>query len=416
MQILILTFTLMLITPFIARRIINLPKNVILLFWVQPLVLAPTSVIVFVGGLIAVKIAPEPSYATLPLVLMIIGTALSSIPVAFILKALGRKKGTYLGFSISLVAALLGILATTLGNFSLLLITSLLFGVSVAFVLQLRFAAMESVSDIKDVPNALSFLMIGGVFSAFLGPEIAVVAKDWLESPYGYAGSFLGLGIFNLIAMLIFSMYENTQPKLENIEPTQRSLFEIISQPIFIVSVSSAAIAYGVMSFIMTATPLSMHEVSGHSLSNTKWVIQSHIAAMYLPSFFVGALINRFGLKKILFIGTLIYAVMISIALLGQHLMHYWWALVLLGIGWNFLFTSGTVMLNSSYHQGEKFKTQAINDFIVFGIQAIASLSAGWILFKFGWDTIAYTAIPAILLMMLILLWYQHSSKSIVGD
>jgi MFS family permease len=411
MFILLTTFTLMLLTPYIASRFINLPRNVVLLFWVQPLVLAPTSVIVLVGGLIGIKIAPDPAYATLPLALMIIGTAVSSIPTAFILKKLGRKKGTYVGFVVSLLAAIVGIFATQQANFLLLLITAVLFGISIAFVLQLRFAAMESVDNIKDVPNALSFLMIGGVFSAFLGPEVAVLAKDWINSPHGYAGSFLALAILNLIAMVIFSGYKNTQPEQQQSLQPNRSLNQIIAQPVFLVAVLSAAIAYGVMSFVMTATPLSMFEVSRLSLENTKWVIQSHIAAMYLPSFFVGALINRFGLKTILAIGTLIYAGMVVIALSGQQLMHYWWALVLLGIGWNFLFTSGTVLLNSSYRPNEKHKIQAVNDFIVFGIQAIASLSAGWLLYNYGWNTIAFTTIPAIAVMLLALVWYHQYSK-----
>ena len=412
MLILLLTFTLMLLTPFVAKKVINIPRNVMLLFWVQPLVLAPTSVIVLVGGLIGIKIAPDPAYATLPLALMIIGTAVASIPTALLLKTLGRKKGTYLGFVISLVAAIFGIFATLEANFTLFLITAILFGFSVAFVLQLRFAAMESVEDIKDVPNALSFLMIGGVFSAFLGPEIAVVAKDWIESPHGYAGSFLALAMLNIIAMFIFSGYQNSPPEKQQSLQPQRPLKEIISQPVFVVAVISAAIAYGVMSFVMTATPLSMHEANGHSLENTKWVIQSHIAAMYLPSFFVGALINRFGIKTILTIGTLIYAGMVFIAISGQHLMHYWWALVLLGIGWNFLFTGGTVLLNSSYHAGEKHKIQAMNDFIVFGVQAVASLSAGWLLYNYGWDSIAFTTIPAIIVMMLALIWYHCIEKN----
>ncbi len=410
MEILLVTFALMLITPFIAKKIIPLPNNVIILFWVQPLVLAPTSVIVLLGGLVGIKIAPDPSYATLPLALMIIGTALTTIPAAFILKALGRKKGTYLGLSVSLLGAVFGVIATTQANFTFFLIAALFFGISVAFVLQLRFAAMEAVDNLKNVPNVLSFLMIGGVFSAFLGPEAAVFAKDWIDSPHGYAGSFLALAILNLIAMSIFSFYNNTEIKIEDSNQTQRPLKKIVFQSTFIVAVISAAIAYGVMSFVMTATPLSMHEVNGHSLSNTKWVIQSHIAAMYLPSFFVGGLINRFGLKTILLAGTTIYAFMVTIALSGQHLMHYWWALVMLGIGWNFLFTGGTVLLTSSYRSSEKFKTQALNDFIVFASQAIASLSAGWLLFNYGWNIIAFTTIPAITVMLLALIWYNRLS------
>ena len=178
-----------------------------------------------------------------------------------------------------------------------------------------------------------------------------------------------------------------------------RSLSVIVRQPVFIVAVLGALIGYAIMSFLMTATPISMHEMQGHSLTSTKWVIQSHVVAMFLPSLFTGVLIKKFGALRLLMAGTGLFALTLLIALSGHHLMHYWWALVLLGVGWNFLFIGGTTLLPQSYSRPERFKVQATNDFLVFAAQAIASLSAGWLLFQVGWQMMVWSCLPVVLLM-----------------
>ncbi len=411
---LIITFMLLLIVPQIAKKLFPLPKNVMVLFVTMPLAMASTPIIFFVGGFISVDIAPSPSLSTLPVTFLIIGLAISSIPTAMILRKMGRKTGTYIGLTIALAGALLAMFSTLHENFWLFVIASFLLGNSMAFIQQLRFAAMESAKDSEDIPNIISFLMVAGIFSAFIGPEVAFSAKDWIPSPHGYAGSFLALSLLIVIAMVIFSLFENPEIASTEKQHIVRPLTRIIKQPEFIIAALSAAIGYGIMSLVMTATPLSMHEMNGMSLEDTKWVIQSHIAAMYIPSFFVGFLITHLGLKKVMVAGTLIYLLMVIIGLSGQQVMHYWWSMVLLGIGWNFLFTSGTVLLPTTYNPDERFKAQAVNDFFVFAAQATASLSAGWIIFKYGWNAILYAGLPALFIMFIAIFWlYKTHPKSI---
>ena len=394
-----------------GRNFIHLPKNIWLLFVAQPLGMASSSMVVFAGGLLATKIAPSPELATLPLTLMILGTAIAVIPASLTMKKLGRRKGTILGLSIAVSGAVLSMFAALNSAFILLLAGSMLLGTSLAFVAQMRFAAIESVHHALDAPKAMSVLMVGGIFAAILGPEVAVSAQHWIDSPHGFAGSFLGLACLLIIAIGVISFLEPIGVKDQQESHGARPLIKIVKQPIFIIAVFAGAIGYSVMSYVMTATPLSMHEVEGHSLESTKWVVQSHIVAMYLPSLFSALLIRYIGIARLMIIGCLIYVGVVIIALAGSHVMHYWWALVLLGIGWNFLFTSGTLLLPESYQSNERFKAQAVNDFSIFFVQAFGSLSAGIILFSQGWNMLIYISIPIILIMFAISIWYFILSR-----
>ncbi len=400
-SILLITFVLMLLTAVVLAKVLKLPRNIWLLFLVQPLAMSASPVIVFIGGILSTHLAPDPSLATLPLTLMIIGIASSTIPAAMLAKKFGRKKAFNIGLSLSCLGSLLAMFAAMQGSFSIFLVASLCIGSSIAFIMQFRFAAIDSIIHQEDITKVVSVLMFAGIFAAFIGPEIAVMGKDWLVSPYGYAGSFLGLAIIIFIAIILFQGF--TEPVIHHTQTygEERPLLVIIKQPFFIIAILSAAIGYGVMSLLMTATPLSMHNMQGMSLIDTKWVIQSHIAAMYLPSLISGLLVKRIGLKNVLLVGILLLVGVTIIALSGQHLMHYWWTLVLLGVGWNFLFLTGTVLLAECYHAVERHKVQAINDFIIFTIQALASLLAGWILFKGGWNILVYSTMPFILLIFI---------------
>jgi len=389
-----------------GRFFIHLPKNIWLLFAAQPLAMASSSMVVFAGGLVATKIAPQPEYATLPLTLMILGTASAVVPASFAMNKMGRRKGTMLGLSIAVVGSLLAMVAAIKALFSLLIIGSMLLGASLAFVAQMRFAAIESVEQAADAPKAISVLMVGGMFAAVLGPEVAVTGKLWLDSPYGFAGSFLSLALLLLAAIVIIAFLEPIEVKTSRIDQGVRPLKQIISQPIFIIAVCAGAIGYSVMSYVMTATPLSMHEVEGHSLQATKWVVQSHIIAMYFPSLFSALLIRHLGVARLMILGCLMYAAVVIVALAGNAVMHYWWAMILLGVGWNFLFTSGTLLLPEVYRPNERFKAQAVNDFSIFFVQAMGSLSAGMILFSRGWSVLISVAVPMIIVMFAVSVWY----------
>ena len=299
----------------LGRHFLKLPNNIWLLFIAQPMAMAATSLMVFAGGILGTHLAPKPELATLPITLLIIGIALSVIPASLLTKKLGRRNSLLCGLGIAVIGALIAMSAALFSTFSLLLLGAFLLGCSMAFVAQMRFAALESLQDENDSAKAISILMLGGIFAAVLGPELAVAGKDWLNAEHGFAGSFMALAILLLFAMVIVSrLSPSITPDVKS-QSSARALTSIISQPIFLLALSSAAIAYGLMSYVMTATPLSMHIVQGHSLEQTKFVVQSHIIAMYLPSMFATLFIRWFGILRIMMFGCACYIAVIAFAL-----------------------------------------------------------------------------------------------------
>ena len=244
-------------------------------------------------------------------------------------------------------------------------------------------------------PKATSVLLFGGILSAFIGPEIAVRGRHLLATEY--AGSFLLLTASYMLGMVIISFHRDRVIPDSEHSLRGRPLREILRSPVIILAVLSAGLGYGVMSFIMTATPISMHMHAGHSLESTKLVIQFHIAAMYLPSLVYAWFFGKLGYKGLLWSGVVVFAICIIVALINTEFIHFWLALILLGIGWNFLFLSGTNLLPFGYRREERFRVQAVNDFLVFSIQAIASLSSGWVLYQWGWNGVLWACVPFIL-------------------
>lgn len=387
-------------------------KNVWVLTIAQAFMMSLNSLNVFVGGIVGSSLAPTPKLATIPVASIVVGTALSTIPVTSIMKKIGRKTTflfiAFYGAVISLLAAY----AISQSDFYFFCFCTFLLGVPSACLMQFRFASMESVSA-ELIPKAASFVLLGGIAAAFIGPEVAILGKDLLS--IAFSGSYILLSLLFVISFAILLFYHNTIPPNTEKDIQQRSLREIARQPVFWAAVIGATIGYAVMTFIMTATPVSMHVMDGHSLADTKWVIQSHIVAMFLPSIFTGWLIRRLGIAKMMIMGLLIYLVCISIAYTGHHLHNYWFSLILLGLGWNFLFVGGTALLPQSYTNSERFKVQAINEFIVFGTQAMASISAGWIVFSLGWEQLLLMTIPIIFIQFVVLgIWRKSLNKAIL--
>jgi len=391
----------------------KLPRNVWILSACQAFGMSAGSMMILVGGLLAAKIAPSPKLATLPLAMIIVGTASSTIWVAMLLRRFGRKRGSHVGFAFSLLAAGLGYLAAAQSSFSLLVASGISMGVAVAFWQQFRFAALESISDPALYGPALSVMMGGGLIAAFLGPEIGARGDQIFPHLPHYGGSFLLLGGLILIAVIIFQFYHEIPIKVDATAAPGRPLLEIIRSPKFFIPSLCAAIGFGVMSFVMTATPLTMYEVCGFELSDTKKVIQSHIVAMFLPSLISGALMKRFGVGHVMAVGAALYAAVVIIGLGGQQLMHFWGSLILLGIGWNFLFMGGTALLPQSYQSNERFKAQAANDFFVFGSQAVASLSSGWFVFTFGWSGLMFACLPFLISALGLSIWQARRESKI---
>jgi predicted MFS family arabinose efflux permease len=369
-------------------------RNVFLLALCQALNMAGPGTVVLLGGIVGAKLAPDPSLATLPASLGILSTALVSIPAVLYMRRVGRKVGFITGTLVAASGALLAAFAISQESFELFCFAIVLIGQNSAFVLQYRFAAAESV-DAPFAGRAISLVLVGGILAGYLGPEIAQRSQNLL--PIQYTGSFVALAGLYGVAILLFSLLNRIKPPATLGSTSGRSLLQIAKQPAFVVAVLAGVISYGLMNFVMTATPLHMHG-TGFTLSDTAWVIQSHIVAMYLPSLVTGFLVERLGALRIMLGGTLLMLACSVVAMLGVDLMNYWGALVLLGLGWNLLFVGGTVLLTTTYRPDERFKAQATNDFTIFAVQAVSSFSAGAVLSSAGWLNINAFALGVLVL------------------
>jgi len=395
--------------PFIVKRVFmqKLPFNVWLLMCVGALTMSAASIVVFTGGIVGSALAPSETLATLPLALMIVGTAVAVIPVTMLMQRFGRKRIFILGSCTSILGALVASYAIIEHHFELFCFGTFVLGTGLAYVQQYRFAAMESVSP-DQMASAAAKVLLGGLAAAIIGPELALFSKDLFIQPF--AGAYISLAVLYLFATILLFLYRPNHVHSEAHQSAGRTLSNIIQQPVFWVALLSATVGYAVMSFIMTATPMSMHIHDGHSLTDTKGVIQSHIMAMFLPSFFSALLIRRYGAARMMQAGVVAFCLCAVIALVDRTLLHYWIALILLGIGWNFMFVSGTVLLPQSYKDNERFKVQALNEFCVFSIQAIASLSSGWVLYQFGWEILIYISMPMLLLVVGAIYYWQRTT------
>ncbi len=359
------------------------------------------------------QIAPSLDWATLPIAVQIIGLASATIPASLLMSRFGRKAGFLLGSSISIFASLLAAFAIYEESFFLFCVSSFLLGNYIAVLQQYRFAVAESVPK-SEVPKCLSVLMLAGIIAAFLGPEVGRRFSQVANLP-DYVGSFLGLAVLLSVAFIILLLcYRESSVKIEEQDSAVRPLGEILRQPGLILAVASAAIGFSVMSLIMTATPVNMHESDHHSLTDTTRVIQAHILAMFLPSLFSGILITKFGVMRIIQAGLVLMFACVATGWGQPSLPHYGGALVLLGIGWNFLFIGGTTLLTQSYRASERFKVQAVNDFMVFGLQAMGSLSAGALLASLGWSGVMNFTVPVLLLLAVVMVFSGLRNKQVV--
>ncbi len=389
----------------------SLPRNVWILTLIQPFYMASASLVVLIGGLLGAQLAPQPTLATLPIAIMVIGTACAAIPAALLMQRFGRKVGLAIGLGTGIVGALVSMAAAWHGSFGLLLLGTGLLGSATAFAQQIRFAALEAIAESSQMASVVRLLTLSSLGAAFLGPEIAVLGQNWLTSVHGFSGSFLMLAGLFVIALVGLMFFTDTHKQEAKQLDTGRHLKQIVMNPTFLIALAAAAIGFGIMSFIMTATPVSMHDLSHLELPDIKWVIQSHIVAMFLPGLFTGKLIERFGHSNIILFGIGIFAVAIGVTLYDHQLLHYWLGLVLVGIGWNFLFFGGTTLLQDSYAPSERFKAQAFNDFTIFTIQAVVSLSAGVVVFQYGWQVLVLLPLPIMVLLFIAVVAYRRSIK-----
>jgi len=378
--------------------------NVIILALAQVFAGTAPPVVTMVSGIIGTDLAPNPSLATLPSALMTVGLGLNSIPAALLMGKIGRKAGFLMSFSVATIALFVVAYAVWISSFALLCVALIFVGANMAFVSQYRFAAAESVEP-KNVSKAISFVLLGGIAAAYLGPEIGKQAMNLVQST-PYVGSFIGLGGMFLVGIVILSFYRNIDAPHEIGSAPKRAIQVILKQPGVVLAITAGAVAFAVMVTIMVATPIQMHVKDGHSMRYVAFIIQGHLLGMYVPSLFTGFLISRFGITKMMIAGIVCLITSISVNISGHEIANFAVGLIFLGVGWNFLFISATTLLTENYTFAERFKTQAANDFIVFTILAMGSLSAGALLHYFGWEKLNLMMLGLVAVMIIVLVTY----------
>ena len=375
-------------------------KNFIVICLSSTIAAFPPMAVVLLGGIITSQIMLLDSLATLPMTLMIIGIAISAPIASRFMSIWGRQKGFLFSSILSSFALILCSIAIYNQNFYIFALGNLLIGSSQAFIHQYRFAASESVPK-EYIPRSISIILLLGIISALLSSNFAEYFKDYFPDNL-FLGSYIFLSITAIIPFFILLFYDDNQ----NVKSKSNFQFETVISLLknikILQSIVSAGFGYFTMAIIMTATPLHMHLVNKFTLFETSIVIQLHVIGMFLPSLFSGDLIKKFGNTNIIYTGVIILFCSIAVNTLFDFYYSYMLGLILLGIGWNFLFVSGSSLLVVSYEEKDKFTAQGLNDFIVFSTQGIGSLSAGFLLYFSNWTVINIICIPLLIIVVLV--------------
>jgi MFS family permease len=376
-------------------------REIALLACCQALLLINNAGLIAMNGLVGYSLVDNKAFATLGATSFVLGSALAAMPAALWMAKVGRRRGFMTGSAIAIAGTFMCALALWVSSFALFCLGTAVVGIYTAFGLQYRFAAAE-VSAPEFRAKAISLVLAGGIAGGFLGPQASLWAKDILPVPF--LGSFLVLSGIALIAFGVQSRVRVPPPSVDETRGGGRPLREIVRQPVFVVAALSAALGYGIMNLLMTATPLAMSFCS-HPFSAAAFVIEWHVVGMYAPGFFTGSFIKRFGTLKVISAGILLMGACVAVALSGVALWQFWTALLLLGVGWNFMYTGGTAMLIEAYRPGEKAKTQGMNDVIVFSVMSISSFSSGALISAAGWEWMNLGALPLLALVAAAVFW-----------
>ena len=364
----------------------------------QALMLSAIVLSMSLAAILGSLLAPDKSLATLPVAAMVVGTAIASLPAAMLMRRWGRRMGFLMGAGLGVAGSMLASYALWQQSFELFVLGHLLLGSYQGFANYYRFAAAEAV-DPAHTTRAISWVVAGGVVAAFVGPQLGQWGRDWFISG-SFVGSYLAQAVLSVMALGLLSQVR-LKPVAAVAAGTARSVWELLSQPLLLTSILGAAVGYSVMIMVMTATPLAMLGCGLPGQSVTP-VIQWHVVGMFAPSFFTGNLIKRYGAPRIMQIGFALLLGHVAVALSGLEVLHFASALVLLGVGWNFAFVGGTALLTQTYRPAEQLKVQAINEFLVFGLVAVSTLSAGWLYDRYGWATLNLAVVPFLVLALLV--------------
>jgi MFS family permease len=382
-------------------------RNVLILAFCQAILFSGIGLVISSSALIGKNLAPDAAWATLPLALQYLTTMLVIYYVSSLMKEKGRRYVFTRGALIGTIGLLVASLGIWLGNFMLFALSSILIGIHTAIGQFYRFAAAESVAT-EYKAKAISLTLAGGVLAAFIGPNLAIYTKNLLE--YVFLASYLTMVVMNIVVAYVSSKL--TLPSISVDLGEGRPLLKIATQPKYLLAIIAAMIGYGVMNFLMTATPLAMSN-HDHSFASTASVIQWHLFAMFAPSFITGDLIRKFGVLQIMLVGCLLLLSCAFVNLNGTSFLHFESALILLGIGWNFLYIGATTLLTDTYSPHEKAKAQGLNDTFVFATLTLTSLASGALVENFGWQSINFYSIPPVLIVVLGLTWLILKRRSL---
>ena len=383
-------------------------RNLLLLALCQGLFLTNNVTFIAINGLVGLALAPLGWMATLPVTGYVVGAALSAMPVSRLQARLGRKRSFQIGLLVAMVTAALCALSVTLHSFWLLVASTLMAGFYSANGALYRFAGPELVQPAFQ-ERAISWVLAGGIAGAFIGPNLASASRGWLAVPF--AGAYLalvGVALLSLLALsfIRFAPHVAAAPGASRGRP----LRELLRQPAFGVAIVAAALGYGVMNLLMAATPIAMQQCQ-HPFESAALVLEWHVLGMFVPSFFTGHLIKRFGVLPVMVVGVLLNLVCVAVALSGVDLMEFLVALFALGVGWNFLYTGGTTLFTQCYRPEEKNRAQGVMDSCVFGTMALSSFASGALITTQGWRWLNLGSLVPIVLVMAALLWLAAQRK-----
>ena len=367
----------------------------------QALLITGNILLVSVTALIGQSLAPSFALATLPVALQFLGLMGVTLPAALLMGWLGRKKGFLAGNLIGVGGAFLAFYAVKHGLFELFCGATFLLGMAIGIGQQYRFAATENVPKEK-APLAISMIMGAGVIAAVLGPNMAIWFEHWAPETQ-YLGAFAALIVLYIFNTVLIAVLPMRAPTAQELNGTPRPYRELLKQSDLMSAIVAGSIGYAVMVLIMTATPLAM-QACGFDFGNTAHIIQWHVLGMFLPSFFTGRLIMRIGTYSVIQLGCIMLLGCVFLNQFGVSYWHFFIALVLLGIGWNFTFIGATALLTKTYEPADKARVQGVNDLIVFSSAAAASLLSGYWHSLFGWEILNLLMIPAILVAMFTLM------------
>ena len=365
---------------------------------------ANAPIVISLGGLVGQHLSPDPDLITLPVSLLNLGLALGTLPAAYVMRRFGRRSGYLTGAGIGLISGLIAALGIALSSFIIFCLGTALAGFYSSYVQSYRFAAADNATGAES-QKAISRVLVGGLAAAIIGPQLVIWTRDAFPGT-PFAGSFISQAALAALAIpVLLMLHQPSKVKVSDMETDGgRPLLSILTTPRYLLAIATGVVSYGLMTFVMTASPIAMVG-HGHSVDQAALGIQWHILAMYGPSFFTGKLMVRFGKEKVAAVGLLMIGCSAAVALSGFDIAHFWMALILLGVGWNFGFIGATSMVADCYRPSERSKVQGANDFLVFGTVACASFSAGSLLHSSGWETINWVVLPAVALVLVPLVW-----------